>query len=67
MDKILTPTVKAVLASYGRAALASVVALYMSGVTDWHVLVNAAIAAVLAPLAKALSPKDTTFGINAKK
>ena len=56
----------AVLASYARAALACVGALYMSGITDPKVLANAFIAAALAPILKAVDPKETKFGVGAK-
>jgi hypothetical protein len=52
--------------SWARASLASVVALYMSGITDWKVLGNAFIAGLLGPLAKALDPKSTEFGKGSK-
>lgn len=56
----------AVAQSWARASLASVVALYMSGITDPKVLANAFIAGLLAPLAKALDPKSTEFGKGSK-
>ena len=56
----------AVLASYARAALACVGALYMSGITDPKVLANAFVAAALAPILKAVDPKETQFGVGAK-
>jgi hypothetical protein len=56
----------AVLASYARAALACVGALYMSGITDPKVLANAFVAAALAPILKAVDPKETKFGVGAK-
>lgn len=52
--------------SWARASLASVVALYMSGITDWKVLANAFIAGLLGPLAKALQPNEKEFGVNSK-
>ena len=52
--------------SYGRAALASVAALYMSGVTDPKVLSNAFIAGLIGPLLKAVQPNEKQFGIGAK-
>ena len=55
-----------VLASYARAALACVGALYMSGITDPKVLANAFVAAALAPILKAVDPKETKFGVGAK-
>lgn len=53
--------------SYIRAALASVVALYMAGQTDPAVLANAFVAGLVGPLAKALNPKDKAYGIGASK
>ena len=56
----------AALASYARAALACVGALYMSGITDPKVLANAFVAAALAPILKAVDPKETKFGVGDK-
>ncbi len=52
--------------SYGRAALASVAALYLSGITDPKVLANAFIAGFVGPLVKALQPNEKQFGLGAK-
>ena len=52
--------------SYGRAALASVAALYLSGITDAKVLANAFIAGLIGPLVKALQPNEKQFGLGAK-
>ena len=52
--------------SYGRAALASVAALYISGITDPKVLANAFLAGLVGPLFKALQPNEKQFGIGAK-
>tara|TARA_R110000868_G_scaffold90_1_gene982 strand:- start:386 stop:577 length:192 start_codon:yes stop_codon:yes gene_type:complete len=52
--------------SYGRAALASVAALYISGITDPKVLANAFLAGLIGPLLKALQPTEKQFGIGAK-
>ena len=56
----------AAAASYARAALACVGALYMSGITDPKVLANAFIAAALAPILRGVNPTDTKFGVGAK-
>lgn len=56
----------AVAQSWARASLASVVALYISGITDPKVLANAFIAGLLGPLAKALQPNEKEFGRNSK-
>ena len=52
--------------SYGRAALASVAALYLSGISDPKVLANAFIAGLIGPLIKALQPNEKQFGLGAK-
>jgi len=52
--------------SYARAALASVAALYMSGITDPKVLVNAFIAGLVGPLLKAVQPSEKQYGIGSK-
>jgi hypothetical protein len=55
-------TTKAVLASYLRAAVASVLALYLAGVTDPKALAMAGISAIAGPVLKWLDPKSTDFG-----
>lgn len=64
MDK---KALEAAAGTYLRAAGAAVVALYMSGVTDPKTLLNAFIAGLLGPLAKALNPKDPSYGFGKKK
>ena len=54
--------IKAVLLTYLRAAVASVIALYLAGVTDPKALLSAAVAAVAGPVLKALDPNATEFG-----
>lgn len=54
--------IKAVAATYLRAAVASVIALYLAGVTDPKALLAAGVAAVAGPLLKALDPNATEFG-----
>ena len=58
---------KAIAATYARAAVASVIALYLAGVTDPKALLSAALAAVAGPLLKALDPKAAEFGKNSSK
>ena len=53
---------KAIAATYLRAGAASVIALYLAGVTEPKALLSAALAAVAGPLLKALDPKATEFG-----
>ena len=57
---------KSMLATYLRAGVASVIALYLAGVTDPKALATAGIAAIAGPLLKALDPKNTAFGRGAK-
>ena len=52
--------------SWLRASIAAVAALYMSGITDPKVLVNAFAAGLLAPAAKFLNPKDAAYGLGKK-
>ena len=52
--------------SYGRAALASAAALYMSGITDPKILANAFIAGLVGPLLKALQPTEKQYGLGSK-
>ena len=58
---------KAIVATYLRAAVASVIALYLAGVTDPKALLSAALAAVAGPVLKALDPKATQFGKGSTK
>jgi len=57
---------KSMLATYLRAGVASVLALYLAGVTDPKALASAGIAAIAGPLLKALDPKNTEFGRGSK-
>ena len=56
----------AVGASYLRASLAAVLAMYMAGITDPKVLANAFVAGLVGPLVKALQPSEKEFGIKSK-
>ena len=58
-----TEQMKALLASYGRAILASGLALYMAGVTDPKDLWTALVAAIAPVALRALNPNDKAFGI----
>jgi hypothetical protein len=62
MDKKL----KAMFATYLRAGIASVIALWLAGVTDPKALATAGIAAIAGPLLKALDPKNAEFGRGSK-
>jgi hypothetical protein len=57
---------KAMAATYLRAGVASVIALYLAGVTDPKALATAGIAAIAGPLLKALDPKAAEFGRGSK-
>jgi uncharacterized membrane protein YgaE (UPF0421/DUF939 family) len=57
---------KSMLATYLRAGVASVIALYLAGVTDPKALASAGIAAIAGPLLKALDPKAAEFGRGSK-
>jgi hypothetical protein len=61
-----TEKLKAIVTTYIRAAIASVLALYLAGTTDLKTLALAGIAAVAGPVLKALDPSATEFGVNAK-
>ena len=58
----MNATTKAVLASYLRAAVASVLALYLAGVSDPKALAMAGVSAIAGPVLKWLDPKSTDFG-----
>ena len=57
---------KAMAATYLRAGVASVIALYLAGVTDPKALATAGIAAIAGPLLKALDPNSAEFGKGSK-
>jgi len=59
---------EAIAATYLRAGIAAVIALYLAGVTDPKALATAGIAAIAGagPLLKALDPKASEFGRGAK-
>ena len=52
--------------SWLRASAAAVLALYISGITDPKVLLNAFLAGIAAPLIKALQPNEKDYGISSK-
>ena len=59
----MKPQIKTAALSYLRAAIACVAALYMSGITDPAVLVNAFIAGLIGPILRAIDPKDSALGL----
>ena len=56
----------AVAQSWLRASAASALALYLSGITDPKVLLNAFLAGLAGPVLKALQPNEKQFGVNSK-
>ena len=56
----------AMAATYLRAGVASVIALYLAGVTDPKALATAGIAAIAGPLLKAIDPNCKEFGRGSK-
>jgi hypothetical protein len=62
MNKLLTPEIKAMAASWGRSFLAAVIALYSMGETDPAILLHAGIAAVVPVAIRFLNSKDPAFG-----
>jgi hypothetical protein len=61
-----TEQIKAIAVTYLRAGVASVLALYLAGVTDPKALLMAGVAAVAGPLLKAIDPSATEFGRGSK-
>jgi len=57
---------KAIAATYLRAGIAAVIALWLAGVTDPKALATAGLAAIAGPLLKALDPNATEFGRGSK-
>jgi len=56
----------AMASTYLRAGIASVIALYLAGVTDPKALASAGIAAIAGPVLKALDPNSAEFGRGSK-
>jgi len=48
--------------SWGRVFLAAMVAQYLAGMSDWSMLVNAGLAAVLPVVLRWLDPDDKVYG-----
>lgn len=67
MEKLFTPKMKAMLASWARSFVAAALALYTAGETDPSVLLNAGIAAVVPVIVRYFNKKDPAFGLVAKK
>lgn len=61
--KINTKKIKAIVGTYLALAVPAVLATAMTGHTDPATLVAVGAAAVLAPIARGMNPKDPAFGI----
>jgi uncharacterized membrane protein YgaE (UPF0421/DUF939 family) len=57
---------EAIVSTYLRAGIASVIALWLAGVTDPKALATAGLAAIAGPLLKALDPNSVEFGRGSK-
>jgi hypothetical protein len=56
--------IKPMAASWARSFLAAAVALAMTGETDFKMLANAGLAAVLPVILRYLNPNDAAFGVS---
>ena len=61
-----TTKLKAIVSTYIRAAVASVLALYLAGTTDLKTLALAGVSAVAGPVLKALDSNSPEFGRGSK-
>ena len=57
-----TEKLVAIAGTYLRAAIASVLAMYIAGITDPKALGSAFLASLAAPILKALDSKETAYG-----
>ena len=57
-----TEKLVAIAGTYLRAAFASVLAMYIAGITDPKALGSAFLASLAAPILKALDSKETAYG-----
>lgn len=55
--------IKSIVATYVVFAVPAVLVAVKSGVTNPKTLVEVAVAAILAPVARGLNPKDSAYGI----
>lgn len=67
MKTLLTPQIKAMLASYGRSLLGAALAAYSASGGDPKAALNAVWAALVPVVARYLNPKDTAFGKGSEK
>ena len=57
-----TEKLVAIAGTYLRAAFASVLAMYIAGITDPKALGSAFLASLAAPILKALDPNESAYG-----
>jgi hypothetical protein len=67
MNELLTPQVKAMLASYGRSLLGAAIAAYTASGGSPTAALNAVWAALIPVAARYLNPNDLAFGKGAEK
>jgi hypothetical protein len=67
MNELLTPQVKAMLASYGRSLLGAAIAAYTASGGSPTAVLNAVWAALIPVAARYLNPNDLAFGKGAEK
>lgn len=67
MEALLTPQVKAMLASYGRSILGAGIAAYTASGGSPAAVANAVWAALIPVVLRYLNPNDTAFGKGAEK
>lgn len=58
---------QAALASYVRTAVSAAAGMYLAGHTDAKSIGMAALGSILGPLARAVNPKDPSFGVGVSK
>jgi hypothetical protein len=58
---------QAIVASYARTAISAAAGMYLAGHSDAKSIGMAALGSVIGPLARALNPKDSSFGVGAAK
>ena len=67
MEKLLTPQIKAMLASYGRSVLGAGVAAYTASGGDLNAVLNAVWAALIPVALRYLNSSDPAFGRGSEK
>jgi hypothetical protein len=65
--QIMNKQLEAALASYLRTAVSAAAGMYLAGHTDAKSLGMAALGAIIGPLARAVNPKDPSFGVGVGK